>query len=280
MKAKDLLLHLRLPFSFFLLPIFLFALSQAQDIQSSKAWWIFFILHFLVYPASNAYNSYFDKDNGPIGGLKNPPKTDKSLFTLAVRMEGLAFLLAIFMVHLGFGIGCFLYSLVSRAYSYDKIRLKKYPWLSWFIVGLFQGSLTFLLTVLFVGPLEWENSYMLGAVASATFLWAVYPITQVYQHKQDEENGDLTLSRLLGIRHTFYFTSFFLIVGSIFYFLLFTKEVFLLFLLINLPTTLFFLVWIWQVHKDETKADFSRTMLFNLLASLCLNVFFMVMLLK
>ena len=66
---KNILLHLRIPFSFFLLPIYLFALSQSPAVDVTKAWWVFFILHFMLFPASNAYNSYYDKDEGSIGLL-------------------------------------------------------------------------------------------------------------------------------------------------------------------------------------------------------------------
>ena len=70
MLKADTIKLLRLPFSFFLFPIYLFALSQVPAIDWLKAALIFFIIHFLIYPASNAYNSYMDRDTGPIGGLE------------------------------------------------------------------------------------------------------------------------------------------------------------------------------------------------------------------
>ena len=71
---------LRLPFSIFLSPLYFFALSQVPDIHWSKAIIVFFILHFLVYPASNGYNSYMDRDTESIGGLEKPPPPSRQLY--------------------------------------------------------------------------------------------------------------------------------------------------------------------------------------------------------
>jgi 1,4-dihydroxy-2-naphthoate octaprenyltransferase len=58
---------LRLPFSFFLMPVFLFALSEQQPNNAMQAFLLFVVLHLLIYPSSNAYNSYMDQDEGSIG---------------------------------------------------------------------------------------------------------------------------------------------------------------------------------------------------------------------
>src|ERR1035437_2904734 len=85
--------HLRLAFSFFLLPVFLFALSQSNHVSWSHAIIAFAILHLLIFPSSNGYNSYQDKDESSIGGLKYPPKVTKDLFyvTLLMDVTGIAF---------------------------------------------------------------------------------------------------------------------------------------------------------------------------------------------
>lgn len=77
---KNTVKHLRIPFSYHLMPVFLFALSQALDVDLLNACIAFLILHLLIYPSSNGYNSYQDKDETSIGGLKNPPKVSINLF--------------------------------------------------------------------------------------------------------------------------------------------------------------------------------------------------------
>ncbi len=77
-------LHLRIPFSYFLLPVFLFSLAISPNISEKSIFWTFIIVHLFLYPASNGYNSYFDKDEQSIGGLKNPPPVNKGLYYLSV----------------------------------------------------------------------------------------------------------------------------------------------------------------------------------------------------
>ena len=75
---------LRFPFSFFLMPVYWFALGQAGSINALDALLVFVILHLLVYPASNGYNSYMDRDQGSIGGLKTPLQPSRQLFWFTI----------------------------------------------------------------------------------------------------------------------------------------------------------------------------------------------------
>src|ERR1700749_912273 len=106
---------LRLHFSFFLMPVYWFALSQVVDRDWGRALLIFIILHVLVYPASNGYNSYMDRDTTPIGGLANPLQPTRQLFWDTVIMDLSALALgAIVGPYFVAGLGC--YILASRAY--------------------------------------------------------------------------------------------------------------------------------------------------------------------
>ncbi|MDB5281229.1 MAG: 1,4-dihydroxy-2-naphthoate octaprenyltransferase, partial [Bacteroidota bacterium] len=70
---RDTIIHLRIPFSLFLFPVFCFAVSQSPEINWVNTLVIFVALHFFIYPGSNVYNSYMDEDKGSIGGLEKPP---------------------------------------------------------------------------------------------------------------------------------------------------------------------------------------------------------------
>src|SRR5690606_6142552 len=132
-------LHLRIPFSFFLLPVFVFALSQAQEINPLKAVLVFIIWHLFIYPASNGYNSYFDKDEGSIALLEKPPAVDKSLYRWSLLIEGMGVFLS-FFVSINFTAAVLLYGLLSKLYSHPSVRLKKYPVSSFLVVFIFQGA--------------------------------------------------------------------------------------------------------------------------------------------
>src|SRR3984885_10172197 len=85
--SRDTIKLMRIPFSFFLMPVFFFAVSQASEVVPWRAVLCFFVLHLFIYPASNGYNSYMDNDEGSIGGLKHPPKPTKKLFYLSLIFD-------------------------------------------------------------------------------------------------------------------------------------------------------------------------------------------------
>src|SRR3978361_2024601 len=89
---------LRLHFSFLLMPVYWIALGQVVDNRSwSRALLIFLLLHVLVYPASNGYNSLMDKDTTPIGGVRDPLQPTQQLFWVTLAMDILALLLGLFI---------------------------------------------------------------------------------------------------------------------------------------------------------------------------------------
>lgn len=287
---KNILLHLRIPFSFFLMPVYWFALSQTNQANTGISIGVFVLLHLLIYPASNAYNSYYDKDEGSIGGLENPPPVSKELFYVAWALDILAIIIAYFLSGWILALALFIYSSVSKAYSNDKIRLKKYPIISWITVGIFQGAFTYLTVIqaidnVLISDLMQEK-YLFPAVLSSFNLLGFYPMTQIYQHEEDAKRGDLTMSRLLGIRGTFLFTAgIFLLVTVGFFFFFQEKEIlhfsaFIVYLLVMSPVLIFFNVWFLKVLKNEQLADYKHTMQLNFLGSICLNVFFVLLFLS
>lgn len=275
---KNVLIHLRLPFSFLLLPVFLFALSQSPNPDVPKSWWVFFILHFLLFPASNAYNSYFDKDEGSIGLLETPPPVSKSLFYTAWALDILGLIFGYLFVDKWFAIYLLLYGLVSKAYSHPSIRLKKKPITSWIVVCLFQGAVTYLAVYYSINQLFDFNKAIIPALICTTNLLAIYPITQVYQHEEDAKRGDMTLSRRLGIKGTFINALIWLGLSTAGYLIVLNPiSQFFILILITFPLVSFLLVWIIKVWKEQSAANFKMTMMFNLIASLCLNIFFSIL---
>lgn len=279
--TKATFLHLRFPFSFFLMPVFLFALAVYATINIQDAILIFIILHVLVYPASNGYNSYFDKDEKSIGGLKNPPKVSKELYYWALVLDAVALGLGL-IISWQFSLMLLIYGLVSKAYSHPMIRLKSKPVLGWLATGIFQGYFTFLTVILGLQSYSFADlldlQWQVPAVLSSLLLMGSYPMTQVYQHEEDAQRGDKTISLRLGILGTFYFTGvffFFSNLGLSFYFYTwFGLTTAMLFQLSLTPVIGYFLYWFLKVRKDQKKADFEHTMQLNLVSSVMLNVFF------
>lgn len=280
---KSILQHLRLPFSFFLMPVFWFAYSQAIQPDISKAIWAFIILHLMVYPASNAYNSYFDKDEGPIGGIAKPLPVNIQLYYVANFIDVFAVILAYFKCGFNFSVAIIIYILISKAYSHPIIRLKKYPILSWFIVGLFQGAFVYFSVNQLISTNNisfFDQKSILPALLTSLNLWAFYPITQIYQHEEDAKRGDITMSLKLGIRGTFVFTAILFLVSTVGFFYYFQNTFkpfssnFLTYLICMAPSLIFYNYWVLKAWSNESLANFHNTMIMNILGSTCLNVFF------
>ena len=287
---KNIILHLRIPFSLFLMPVFWFAVSQSQNPNWGIVGGLFLVLHLLIYPASNAYNSYFDKDEGSIGGLENPPPVSIKLFYVSWILDIVAIIVTYFLGGWILSFALIIYSSISKAYSNDKIRLKKYPIISWVTVGIFQGAFTYLTVIQAVDKIElreiWQNKYLFPAILSSLNLLGFYPMTQIYQHEEDARRGDMTMSRLLGIKGTFIFTAsifLFVTMGFFFYFqdtLIYNFSAFAIYLLVMSPVLIYFNLWFLKVLKNENQADFYHTMRLNMLGSICLNLFFILLLIS
>ena len=283
MFSRSSWLHLRIHFSFFLLPIFLFSLAVSPDLDGARIFWVFFILHFLVYPASNGYNSYFDKDEKSIGGLKNPPPVSQGLYTLALVLDGIAILLAYIKINTTFAVMVLIYGLISKAYSHPSIRIKKHAWTSWMITGVFQGLFTFAMCYIGINDAGFlvalRPEVTIPALLTSFMLWANYPLTQVYQHDEDRKRGDITLSAKLGIVGTFYFaTSVFTVaIGGLLFYLkfAFAEKYAWVFLLSLLPLLVYFFYWFFLIMKNAQHADYAHTMRLNYISGTCLNGYFL-----
>jgi len=280
---NDAILLLRLPFSIFLLPVFLFALVflPFNTYNYFKVLVIFFVLHLGIYPASNGYNSYFDKDTESIGGLAHPPQPNQLLLFLVNVLDVLSVLISFFLSP-WMGIWALGYIAASRAYS-GPIRLKKYPILSTGLVTGFQGAGVFFLVWAGLNiPIENVMQTILAALGSTFFLMGAYPLTQIYQHEPDAARGDLTLSRMLGIKGTFVFSAVaFALGGAVINWCLFSQlglAYGLLFGVFALIPLSFFIWWWQQCLKHKRSANFKNAMRMNIISSLSLSASYLLML--
>jgi 1,4-dihydroxy-2-naphthoate octaprenyltransferase len=278
---KSSLQLLRIHFSFFLMPVYWFALSQTADQNWPRTLLVFVILHLLVYPASNGYNSYMDRDTTPIGGLERPLQPTRQLFRITVGMDMIALLSGLFVSPL-FSAGLGVYILASRAYSYRGIRLKRHPVIGFLTVIVCQGALVFFLVYYGCSAGRSTNAPLEGMIISTLLIGGFYPLTQVYQHEVDRLDGVRTISMLLGIRGSFIFTAAMYTIAMLLmsHYFIYTLQIREFYVLATcmLPILVYFFVWAVSVWKDPRQANFKNTMRMNLLASLCTNASFIAVL--
>lgn len=281
MMLKSTIQLLRFHFSVFLMPVFWFALTQLVNINWWRATFVFLILHLLVYPASNGYNSYMDRDETPIGGLKNPLQPTKQLFYVTFVMDVIA-VTASFFISWYFAVGILFYIMASRAYSNRKIRLKKNPLLGYATVVVFQGAVTYWLVYHGSSEALYTKASVSGMIAASLLIGGFYPLTQIYQHKADKEDGVETISYKLGYRGTFIFCAVVYAVAMAFLGYTFLSSLmitqFFILTIFFLPILVYFLWWAAKVWRSESFADFKHTMQMNVLASGCTNAAFITIL--
>lgn len=288
----DAFKHLRLHFSLLLMPVFLFALSQVPDIDTKTATITFIVLHLFIYPASNIFNSYYDRDKGSVGGLKNPPPSNINMLWLANILDFTAIIIA-FNLSRYIALLFLIYIIASRLYSYRPIRLKKYPVLGFLVIFIFQGSfITFLVLDICQNNLGFYYTYVsesehysnllsygtFAMLATSFQIGAIYPLTQIYQHDSDLADGVTTLSYKLGYRGTFIFTGIMFGIATLFYYLHFKEtdvNSFYLFTVVQIPIIGYFVYWARKVWQDTKYADYKHTMYMNVIAAVILNLFFL-----
>ena len=202
MSLKDLLLHLRLHWQVLLSPLFLWGFLLSGGRISLRVWVVFFIFHVLFYGGATALNSYYDQDEGPIGGLWNPPKATRDLLVFSVAVQMMGLVLVFFISRPLFGLSLVM-GAIGTGYSHPAIRLKSRPWTSLLAVSIFQGMGGTAAGWL-SGVEDWTTllsmKALLTMLSASVILTGFYPLTQIYQREEDRRHGDITFAVRWGER--------------------------------------------------------------------------------
>jgi 1,4-dihydroxy-2-naphthoate octaprenyltransferase len=263
------------------MPVYWFALSITNHIDSQRAILVFILLHVFLYPSSNGYNSYNDRDTESIGGVAKPMQPTKQLYYITLALDVLGFVFS-FLISPVFA-GCFFFFIIcSRLYSWRGLRLKKYPILGYLLVISNQGSLMFFAIAHGVSSSLTVEVPFLLILAAGLLIGGFYPITQIYQHIQDRKDGVKTISILLGKRGTFIFCGILYLLAFVCLFLHFEQvdmlHNFWIIQLFFIPVVVYFMRWMLLVWRNPEKADFQNTMRMVWLASTCTNLAFLTLL--
>ena len=170
-------------------------LSPDLDVQSFLLQ--FFNVHLLLFGGATAYNSFWDKDEGPIGGLQNPPKMQSWMWSgsLILQIVGL-------LVAAGQGLlysGIYVLSIVFFwLYSTPLARWKGHPIKSLVAIGVSTGFNSVLLGYLAAGNEIISMPVWIAAAGVTLMLLSLYPISQVYQIEEDRSRGDCTFAEHYG----------------------------------------------------------------------------------
>jgi len=207
-STKPLLVHLRLHYQLaFLSPLFIWGFTLGGARLTPRALIAFLAFHVCLYGGITAYNSYYDRDEGPVGGLRVPPRVTGALLPFSLAVQALGLVLA-FDVGAAFVAVYVLVMLLSVLYSHPRFRLKARPVGALVVVALGQGSVGFLAGWLAGDEpphalLAAEPLLGLGVATLSTV--GLYPLTQLYQLEEDAARGDKTFAVAFGADASFRF---------------------------------------------------------------------------
>ncbi len=282
--ARLFFIHLRLNFQILLAPIFLWGYYLAGGQPDLQFWVAFVAFHGFLYGGATVYNSYYDRDEGPVGGLEHPPPVVPALLPLSLIWQVVGLALALW-VNVTVGLFYGLIFALFTAYSRPRPRLKGRPILGLMTVALGQGVLAAGGGWAVADP-RFAALTPLSAVAvlaAAAFTTGFYPITQIYQVDEDLSRGDVTFAAWAGSTATFGFglVTMSVAVGflAVVFFRLFGLGQMLLLLLFCLGWLVMIARWATTYDAGQVLANYRhvmrlyRLMTLGFLGFLCLHLF-------
>jgi 1,4-dihydroxy-2-naphthoate octaprenyltransferase len=218
-SLRRALVHLRLAFSIILTPLFIWGVYLAVP---GRLFWghillAYLIIHVPLYGGMNAFNSYYDRDEGPIGALLEPPPVNRVVLSVALLCKGVA-LLGGFLLDVRFGLLVAIAIVLSVAYSHPRWRWKERPLAAAICIFVGQGILgvlwgwtagswtgVYTLSLNNIWPPGLLNT--IAVLGAASWTLGFYPLTGVYQIETDSRRGIRTLAVALGVRGCFLFSA-------------------------------------------------------------------------
>jgi 4-hydroxybenzoate polyprenyltransferase len=202
-------LHLRLPVQLTLAPLYLWGVFGAAGRWSVATVGGFVVVHVFLYGGTTLFNSYYDRDVGPIAGIERPVALPSWALAFSLAWQAAGALPAL-LISPAFGALYILYAAVGMLYSHPRWRLKARPYVSAALIFSVQGCGGFLAGWLAGGrtalPLADARFWLMALMAAGTIL-GLYPLTQVYQIDEDAARGDRTLAMTLGPTGSFAFAA-------------------------------------------------------------------------
>jgi hypothetical protein len=205
-QVTAFLSHLRLHYQFLILSGAYLSGAVFAGSPPGRDFFIQFLnVHVLLFGGVTVYNSFWDKDTGPIGGLRAPPPLAPWTLPASWAAQFLGLGLSAFIGGPDaavYAVSMFCFWLYSR----PGIRWKGRPLLSLVAIGAGTGVCGFLLGCLQGGRGTVTPEAIAGSLGVACLIVSLFPLSQVYQVDEDLHRRDLTFTArygLAGVRSAF-----------------------------------------------------------------------------
>jgi len=273
-QIHNFIIHLRLHYQFLILSGGYLAAALIVDEVNWVQYWVQFInVHVLLFGGATAFNSWHDKDEGPIGGLKSPPEMHQWMRPACMVLQFFGLMWAM-SVNWNFTVIYAVSILFFWLYSSPLARWKGKPVLSLIAIGVSTGTNSFFMGFLAAGgyPITWFED--LTALGVFFLILSLYPVSQVFQTEEDLKRGDVTFAAKFGLKGVkWLFACLFPLGTAILTFSLIESRGMTgaLFGLIGAVAYMIILYLVWQLKGKES--EYAMVMHIKFLASLSFVLF-------
>jgi 1,4-dihydroxy-2-naphthoate octaprenyltransferase len=206
------LIHARWPIQSYVVAGFLLGLLLALAPLSARTLWAFFSW-LLLCVGLTIFNSYYDKDEAPVGGMVHPPKVTEGLFWGSFILQMIALVIAVFISSTFFWLALFMY-VVFFLYSHRMFRFKSNGYAAVFLNGLLGG--TTILAAASLGGALLRPEILCGAATAFFFKCSVYTMMQVHQVEEDTIRGDKSIAVMYGRNRTLLGSTVMMLIAGVF----------------------------------------------------------------
>lgn len=197
-EIADFIIHLRWHYQVFILSGgYLLGAFLSFDVEWSSFWIQFLNVHLLLFGGATAYNSYWDKDEGPVGGLQAPPPMRDWMWSASLLLQFVGLWMAFYagILFAGiYGLSMLLFWLYSSPFA----RWKGRPMHSLVAIGVSTGTNSVLLGYLAAGSKSLSFDSLMASLGVAMMVLSLYPVSQLYQMDEDQRRGDQTFAIRFG----------------------------------------------------------------------------------
>lgn len=200
--ARSFIVHFRIHYQMAVVSVgFLIGSLFVEDFTASTFWFQYLNISILLFGAAAVYNSWQDRDEGSVGGLKNQPSMQPWMRKVALWMQFVGLLLAHYA-----GIEftyIFLASMVLLwMYSTKRIRWKALPIRSLVVVGLGAGAASFWMGYYAAGGQTFSIAVILAGIGVGSIYLSMYTLSQLGKIRLNAARGDLTFAIEMGVKKT------------------------------------------------------------------------------
>ena len=222
-----------------------------------------FIWAVLLNSGALAFNSFYDRDKGDITWLNNPPAIPRYLLQFSIFLFIIGLTLAYF-INSRFFIAALVASILSILYSHPKIRLKKIAGFDALANVIAYGILTPYAGYILINN-SLSDSFGLVLIAMFFLTTGGYPLSTIYQYKEDIKRGDITLTAFLGKKNSLLFSMAAITIGFLIIFYGIYKGLLghyaILALLVFISVLFILLNWFFNLNEIDAKKELYKAYL-------------------